>query len=77
MQWTEEMVHTMADLFGQYLAVLPSHIYEKHWNASLSAFIGYCPMRITKSVIPLMEWECAHLGVHIERSHVQVHLQAF
>jgi hypothetical protein len=73
LQWTDDMIYELIELFNNHLAVLPGHLYGSLWGNELSdVFHGRCPMHLSSAVMPLLQWECTHMGVNIDHSHIEV-----
>jgi hypothetical protein len=68
------MIDELRDLFLR-VAVTPHNLYKTFWEnavVDMTIFHKVCPMDISQEALALMKWECAHLGVNIVTSHIQV-----
>jgi hypothetical protein len=68
------MIDELKDVFVR-VATTPHNLYGHFWEQSpfnMTAYHKVCPMYICPDVIQLLKWECAHLGVSIASSHIEV-----
>jgi hypothetical protein len=68
------MLNELSDLFSR-VAVTPHNLYSKFWQAPFidtSLFQSVCPMLLVQDALPLVKFECAHLCLKINRSHIKV-----
>jgi hypothetical protein len=73
-QWYPIMVDELKDVCVR-IATTPHTLYSKFWERSqtnMASFEKVCPMDITLEHLPLLKWECGHLGLSIATSHIEV-----
>jgi hypothetical protein len=73
-QWYPIMVDELKDACGR-VVTMPQTLYSKFWEQcplSMTTYEKVCPMDVSMEVVPLLKWECSHLGLSIATSHIEV-----